>query len=86
MPSGRGSRDAQTVKKPIPSPSSYGSVWTSSKRISMCRSLALIDTIAIDKARTGIYPIGIAKDITETRLKRFFIKEESTYPYNDSYR
>ena len=45
-----------------------------------------IDTIAIDKARTGIYPIGIAKDITETRLKRFFIKEESTYPYNDSYR
>jgi len=38
-----------------------------------------IDSVAIDTARAGVYPLSIAADITGARLKRFFIKEENTY-------
>ena len=38
-----------------------------------------IDSVAINRARAGIYPINISADVTGTRLKRFFIKEGGTY-------
>ncbi|MCP4139304.1 MAG: PAS domain S-box protein [Chloroflexi bacterium] len=38
-----------------------------------------IDSDAIQKARTGIYPDGIVADVSEERLKRFFSKENSSY-------
>src|SRR6266567_3360065 len=33
----------------------------------------------IDHARAGIYPSAIEKDVSRARLKRFFIKRDSTY-------
>jgi two-component system CheB/CheR fusion protein len=38
-----------------------------------------LDEEAINQARTGIYPISIAVDVSKTRLKKYFIKKESTY-------
>jgi chemotaxis methyl-accepting protein methylase len=38
-----------------------------------------LDRDAIEKARQGCYPAGIASDISPERLKRFFIKEENGY-------
>ncbi|HBA89262.1 MAG TPA: chemotaxis protein CheB [Geobacter sp.] len=38
-----------------------------------------LDQDAIDKARQGHYPVGIAADLTPERLSRFFIQEESGY-------
>jgi two-component system CheB/CheR fusion protein len=38
-----------------------------------------MDSRAIETARAGLYPIGIAGDITPERLQRFFIKEDSSY-------
>ena len=38
-----------------------------------------IDEDAIEYARAAIYPDSIAADISKERLKRFFIKEDSTY-------
>jgi two-component system CheB/CheR fusion protein len=38
-----------------------------------------LDSRAIEAARAGLYPIGIAGDIAPERLQRFFIKEESSY-------
>jgi two-component system CheB/CheR fusion protein len=38
-----------------------------------------LDRDAIDKARQGVFPANIAADISEERLKRFFVKEESGY-------
>ncbi|MFC1558380.1 chemotaxis protein CheB, partial [candidate division KSB1 bacterium] len=38
-----------------------------------------IDINAIETARAGIFPNGIAADVSPVRLKRFFIKEDSTY-------
>jgi two-component system, chemotaxis family, CheB/CheR fusion protein len=38
-----------------------------------------IDSTAIDKARQGLFPQSIAADVSETRLKRFFIKEGGFY-------
>lgn len=38
-----------------------------------------IDPHAIDKAREGIFPANIAADISQNRLKRFFIKEGAFY-------
>lgn len=38
-----------------------------------------LDSRAIDQARTGLYPVGIAGDLTPARLQRFFTKEESGY-------
>lgn len=36
-----------------------------------------LDADAINKARAGLYPAGIAKDISEERLERFFERQES---------
>jgi two-component system CheB/CheR fusion protein len=38
-----------------------------------------IDLNALEVARTGVYPESIANDISSTRLKRFFIKENNAY-------
>ena len=38
-----------------------------------------IDGDAIEKARVGAYPDGIVADVSPDRLRRFFIKENSTY-------
>jgi two-component system CheB/CheR fusion protein len=38
-----------------------------------------IDKHAIDQAREGIYPATIAADVSEERLRRFFIKEDHFY-------
>jgi len=38
-----------------------------------------LDRDAIDKARQGLYPANIAADLSDERLQRFFVKEESGY-------
>ncbi len=38
-----------------------------------------LDQEAIDKARAGIYPVGIAADVSEARLRRFFVEDERGY-------
>lgn len=38
-----------------------------------------IDNSAIEKARTGFFPVNIMADISAERLNRFFIKEEEGY-------
>ncbi|MCX5723222.1 MAG: PAS domain-containing protein [Nitrospirae bacterium] len=38
-----------------------------------------LDSRAIDQARTGLYPVGIAGDLTPARLQRFFTKEDGNY-------
>jgi two-component system, chemotaxis family, CheB/CheR fusion protein len=38
-----------------------------------------IDGEAINLARAGVYPAGVADELTAGRLKRFFLKENSTY-------
>jgi two-component system CheB/CheR fusion protein len=38
-----------------------------------------LDPDAIEKARTGTYPLTIASDIPEARLRRFFIQEELSW-------
>lgn len=38
-----------------------------------------LDIRAIDAARAGLYPVGIAGDLTPARLQRFFTKEDSSY-------
>jgi two-component system CheB/CheR fusion protein len=38
-----------------------------------------LDRDTIDKARSGVYPVGIAADVSQARLKRFFIKEENGF-------
>ncbi|MEO2034683.1 MAG: chemotaxis protein CheB [Planctomycetaceae bacterium] len=38
-----------------------------------------LDDRAIDTARRGVYPAGIAADMSEERLQRFFIREEDCY-------
>jgi two-component system CheB/CheR fusion protein len=38
-----------------------------------------LDSRAIETARAGLYPIGIAGDLTPTRLQRFFTKEDGSY-------
>jgi two-component system, chemotaxis family, CheB/CheR fusion protein len=38
-----------------------------------------VDTRAIDQARAGLYPVGIAGDLSPERLQRFFTKEDSSY-------
>jgi len=35
-----------------------------------------LDKDAIDKARAGVYPANISADVSEERLRRFFIKDE----------
>jgi len=38
-----------------------------------------LDSRAIETARLGLYPVGIAGDITPERLHRFFTKEDHSY-------
>ncbi len=38
-----------------------------------------LDNAAIEAARTGLYPEGIARDVRPQRLARFFLKEEISY-------
>ena len=38
-----------------------------------------LDRDAIDKARTGAYPANIAADVTDARLRRFFVDDERGY-------
>ena len=38
-----------------------------------------IDTLAIDRARVGLYPAGISVDVSKERLKRFFTKEGDSF-------
>jgi two-component system CheB/CheR fusion protein len=38
-----------------------------------------IDSQAVERARTGAYPANIAGDVSEERLRRFFIREEAGY-------
>ncbi len=38
-----------------------------------------LDSRAIETARAGLYPVGIAGDIAPARLQRFFTKEDSSY-------
>lgn len=38
-----------------------------------------LDDRAIDVARRGVYPIGIAADVDETRLQRYFIRDNDHY-------
>jgi|CXWL01.1.fsa_nt_gi two-component system CheB/CheR fusion protein len=38
-----------------------------------------LDSQAIETARAGLYPVGIAGDIMPARLQRFFTKEDSRY-------
>ena len=38
-----------------------------------------IDDHAIDRARQGLFPAGIAADVSDERLKRFFIKEGGSF-------
>jgi two-component system CheB/CheR fusion protein len=38
-----------------------------------------LDGSAIDKARAGVYPAGIAADVSPERLRRFFVQEDRGY-------
>ncbi len=38
-----------------------------------------IDTDAIERARTGVYPISISADVSPERLARFFVQDGDTY-------
>jgi two-component system, chemotaxis family, CheB/CheR fusion protein len=38
-----------------------------------------LDSRAIEMARAGLYPVGIAGDLTPARLQRFFTKEDGSY-------
>ena len=38
-----------------------------------------LDSDAIDKARTGAYPLNIAADVSEARLRRYFEQQEELY-------
>ena len=38
-----------------------------------------LDKNAIDRARQGFYPANVAADVSEERLRRFFIKEDQGY-------
>jgi len=45
-----------------------------------------IDSNAIESARSGIYPVGIAVDVPEAYLRRFFTRHENTYHVSKSVR
>ncbi|MCR4290033.1 MAG: PAS domain-containing protein [Candidatus Scalindua sp.] len=51
----------------------------SQKRLNVQIFATDIDDDSIEYARAAIYPDSIAADISKERLKRFFIKEDSTY-------
>ncbi len=45
-----------------------------------------IDEAAIEKARKGIYPESISKDVSPERLRRFFVKTEGGYQISKTIR
>ena len=45
-----------------------------------------LDTDAIALARSGVYPDSISADVTETRLKKFFTNQDSTFRVNRAVR
>lgn len=45
-----------------------------------------LDHDAIDKARTGIYPLNIAADVGEERLRRYFVQDEHGYRVSNEIR
>jgi two-component system CheB/CheR fusion protein len=45
-----------------------------------------IDSEAIEKARAGVYPDGIAADVSPKRLSRFFTQQNSAYHVNKTIR
>jgi two-component system CheB/CheR fusion protein len=45
-----------------------------------------LDKEAIEKARLGLYPPGIAADVSPERLRRFFVREERGYRVNKEIR
>jgi two-component system CheB/CheR fusion protein len=45
-----------------------------------------LDADAIERARTGTYPLGIAADISEERLRHFFAKTEDTFVVKREFR
>jgi two-component system CheB/CheR fusion protein len=52
---------------------------TTPKRIHLQLFGTDIDSFAIDRARSGLYPASITADVSEKRLTRFFIKEGVFY-------
>ncbi len=46
----------------------------------------LADTIALQKAREGLYPENIAGEVSPERLRRFFTKEDGKYRINKTLR
>jgi chemotaxis methyl-accepting protein methylase len=49
------------------------------KRITFQIFATDIDSWAIQKARGAVYPVSIAADMSEERLKRFFVKESDSF-------
>ncbi len=45
-----------------------------------------INLKALDRARAGFYPVGIATDVSADRLRRFFSKQDNGYRINKSIR
>ena len=45
-----------------------------------------INLTALDRARSGFYPAGIAADVPESRLRQFFVKSDHGYRINKSVR
>jgi len=45
-----------------------------------------ISDVALDRARHGLYPVGIEEDITPERLRRFFAKVDSGYQISKTIR
>ena len=43
-----------------------------------------LDKTAIDRARSGAYPAGIAADVSEPRLRRFFVEDSQARVYSVS--
>src|SRR3569832_1479559 len=56
------------------------------KRVSMQIFATDLNANSIDKARAGIYPVGIAQDLSPERLRRFFVEIEGGYRINKSIR
>jgi two-component system CheB/CheR fusion protein len=84
------SRQEDTVRVWIPGCSSGEEVFTMAILLHECmeacdRYLDVqifgtdLDEEAIDKARTGRFPEGIADDLTPNRLQKYFIKEDGYY-------
>ena len=58
----------------------------STERLSLQIFATDLDPDAIEKARRGLYPANIVADVSEARLKRFFIDEGNGYRVNKEIR